>query len=114
MSMQRLRLYLTDHPDERSEILNYNERYVFFRFLPEGPLGNLEVPLTPDRSIATDARLFPKGAPTNCPAVLMIGLRLTLKRRMPLGKSRASVAFALSGVMETSRFPSVSFVRQRK
>ena len=62
MSMQRLRLYLTDHPDERSEILNYNERYVFFRFLPEGPLGNLEVPLTPDRSIATDARLFPKGA----------------------------------------------------
>ena len=62
MSMQRLRLYLTDHPDERSEILTYNERYVFFRFLPEGPLGNLEVPLTPDRSIATDARLFPKGA----------------------------------------------------
>jgi len=62
MSMQRLRLYLNDHPDERSEILTYNERYVFFRFLPEGPLGNLEVPLTPDRSIATDARLFPKGA----------------------------------------------------
>ena len=62
MSMQRLRLYLTDHPEERSEIFAYNESYVFFRFLSEGPLGNLEVPLTMDRSIATDARLFPKGA----------------------------------------------------
>jgi membrane-bound lytic murein transglycosylase A len=62
MSMQRLRIYLTDHPEERNEIFAYNERYVFFRFLSDGPLGNLEVPLTPERSIATDARLFPKGA----------------------------------------------------
>ena len=60
--MQRLRAYLTDHPEERNEIFAYNERYVFFRFLSDGPLGNLEVPLTPERSIATDARLFPKGA----------------------------------------------------
>jgi len=62
MSMQRLRGYLVDHQDEQNEILAYNESYVFFRFLEEGPLGNLEVPLTPGRSIATDARLFPKGA----------------------------------------------------
>ena len=62
MSMQRLRLYLTKHPDERSEIFAYNERYIFFRFVPKGPLGNLEFPVTPNRSIATDARLFPKGA----------------------------------------------------
>ena len=62
MSMQRLRRYLTDHPEERSEIMAYNESYVFFRFLQEGPLGSLEVPITPGRSIATDSRLFPKGA----------------------------------------------------
>jgi len=62
MSMQRLRQYLLDYPEERNEIFSYNESYVFFRFLEEGPLGNLEVPLTPGRSIATDARLFPKGA----------------------------------------------------
>jgi len=62
MSMQRLRRYLLDYPEERNEIFSYNESYVFFRFLEEGPLGNLEVPLTPGRSIATDARLFPKGA----------------------------------------------------
>lgn len=62
MSMQRLRRYLLDYPEERNEIFAYNESYVFFRFLEEGPLGNLEVPLTPGRSVATDARLFPKGA----------------------------------------------------
>lgn len=62
MSMQRLRLYLTEHPEERNEIFAYNESYVFFRLVPEGPLGSLDFPLTPERSIATDARLFPKGA----------------------------------------------------
>ena len=61
MSMQRLRRYLRDHPEELSEILAYNESYVFFRFV-EGPLGSLEVPVTAGRSIATDPRLFPKGA----------------------------------------------------
>lgn len=62
MSMQRLRQYLVDYPEEQSEIFSYNESYVFFRFLEEGPLGSLEVPLTPGRSLATDSRLFPKGA----------------------------------------------------
>jgi peptidoglycan lytic transglycosylase A len=62
MSMQRLRRYLEDHPAERDDIMAYNESYVFFRFLQNDPLGNLEVPLTAGRSIATDARLFPKGA----------------------------------------------------
>jgi len=61
MAMQRLRLYLREHPEEMSEILAYNESYVFFRFV-EGPLGSLEVPVTAGRSIATDLRLFPKGA----------------------------------------------------
>lgn len=61
MSMQRLRRYLREHPEELSDILAYNESYVFFRFA-EGPLGSLEVPVTAGRSIATDPRLFPKGA----------------------------------------------------
>jgi membrane-bound lytic murein transglycosylase A len=62
ISMQRLRRYLEAHPEERNNILAHNESYVFFRFLSIGPLGSLEVPLTPGRSIATDARIFPKGA----------------------------------------------------
>ena len=60
--MQRLRRYLAEHPDERDDLLAQNESYVFFRFVNNGPLGSLEVPLTPGRSIATDSRLFPKGA----------------------------------------------------
>jgi membrane-bound lytic murein transglycosylase A len=62
LSMQRLRRYLMEHPNERDALFAQNESYVFFRFVKSGPLGSLEVPLTPGRSIATDARLFPKGA----------------------------------------------------
>jgi membrane-bound lytic murein transglycosylase A len=62
MSMQRLRRYFAENPREQSEIFAYNESYVFFRVNSEGALGSLEVPVTVGRSLATDARLFPKGA----------------------------------------------------
>ena len=62
LSMQRLRRYLMEHPEERDALFAQNESYIFFRFVENGPLGSLEVPLTPGRSIATDSRLFPKGA----------------------------------------------------
>jgi membrane-bound lytic murein transglycosylase A len=63
MSMQRLRRHLAENPEERDEIMAYNESYVFFRITESGPFGSLEVPVTAGRSIATDSRLFPKGAP---------------------------------------------------
>jgi membrane-bound lytic murein transglycosylase A len=62
MSMQRLRRYLTEHPSEQNEIFAYNDSYVFFRLNQGGPLGSLDVPVTAGRSIATDSRLFPRGA----------------------------------------------------
>jgi len=62
ISMQSLRRYLRDHPEERNQIFAENKRYIFFRIVEEGPLGNLGVPLTAGHSIATDKRLFPKGA----------------------------------------------------
>jgi len=62
MSMQRLRRYLAENPSRQDDILAHNESYVFFRINPEGALGSLEVPVTAARTIATDARLFPKGA----------------------------------------------------
>jgi membrane-bound lytic murein transglycosylase A len=62
MSMQTMREYLRSHPDKLNEILDQNQSYVFFR-LDTGPsLGNIGVPLTPGRSIATDSKLFPRGA----------------------------------------------------
>ena len=59
MSMQKIREYLKEHPEEVDDILNYNPSYIFFKTEEDGPLGYLEVKLTPGRSIAVDRRLFP-------------------------------------------------------
>lgn len=61
VSMQSIAAYLRKHPEQQREIFRYNPSYVFFRILKEGPVGNIQVPLTAYRSIATDYRLFPKG-----------------------------------------------------
>lgn len=60
--MQRIRAYMKNYPEELERVLNHNESYVFFRLVDQGPMGNIEVPLTPGRSVATDRRLFPNGA----------------------------------------------------
>lgn len=60
-SMQGIRNYLKAHPEEMNEIFNYNPSYIFFREVPEGPIGSIGVPVTPYRSIATDRYLFPRG-----------------------------------------------------
>ena len=62
MSIEKIRQYLSDHPKIIKKVLNYNASYTFFRSVEEGPLGNINVPLTMGRSLALDARLFPKGA----------------------------------------------------
>jgi membrane-bound lytic murein transglycosylase A len=61
MSLQALKAYLREHPEQVREVLDYNRSYTFFRRVEEGPLGNIQVPLTPGRSLAMDARLLPKG-----------------------------------------------------
>ncbi len=62
-SMQSIRRFLTEHPEMIDEVLNYNPSYVFFRNLGEGPaVGNINVPITPGRTVALDSRLFPPGA----------------------------------------------------
>jgi len=62
VSLNSIKKYLKEHPEEMSDTLNYNESYVFFRFVEKGPVGCLGVPVTSGRSIATDSNLFPKGA----------------------------------------------------
>jgi membrane-bound lytic murein transglycosylase A len=64
MSMQKIREYLHSHPEEAENILNYNPSYVFFKIEKDGPLGCLNVKLTPGRSIALDRRIFPLPALT--------------------------------------------------
>ena len=63
VSMQRIRSYLSEHPEIIDEVLNHDPSYVFFRILGEGPVvGSINVPLTPGRSLALDLGLFPEGA----------------------------------------------------
>jgi len=61
MSMQAIRAYLEENPNDLDRVLGYNPSYVFFRPLPSdgGPLGCYGEPVTGGRSIATDRRLFP-------------------------------------------------------
>ncbi len=61
-SLQAIKKYLLEHPAETAEILNYNERYVFFRLLDQGAVGSLNVPVTAGRTIASDPEVYPKGA----------------------------------------------------
>jgi len=66
ITMQSVRDWLAAHPKEIESVLNSNPSYVFFTErdgeLP-GPLGALNVPLTPERAIAVDPSFVPLGAP---------------------------------------------------
>lgn len=62
LSLQRIRRYFREHPEERSRVLNRNPRYIFFQPGTASAQGSLQIALVPGRSIATDARLFPPAA----------------------------------------------------
>ncbi len=64
VSMQSIRQWLAQHPDQADEIMNTNKSYVFFEETKgEGPVGGEGVPLTAGRSLAIDYSLLPYGAP---------------------------------------------------
>lgn len=66
VSMQTIRQWLQQHPQQAQEIRNHNPSYVFFTLRnnpDEGPRGSLNVPLTPERSAAVDRSILPLGTP---------------------------------------------------
>jgi len=66
VNMFSIRDWLHKHPDRAGKLLQRNPSYIFFtlRDAPEhGPLGSLNVPLTPERSLAVDRKVIPLGAP---------------------------------------------------
>jgi membrane-bound lytic murein transglycosylase A len=66
MSMQNIKAWAQQHPDETAALLNENASYVFFETLPGSPAtapGALGIPLIAERSIAVDPRTIPLGAP---------------------------------------------------
>ncbi len=62
LSMQGIYDFLAANPDEADGIMDANPSYIFFRTVDAGPVGSLGRVLSPLCSIATDSRLFPKGA----------------------------------------------------
>lgn len=63
MTMIRIEAYLRTLPEaDAAGFLNMNPSYVFFQEQKGDPLTTLGVPATPGRTIATDTRMFPKGA----------------------------------------------------
>ena len=68
LSMISIRDWLHQHPDQATELMNKNTRYIFFRKLnlasaEDGPIGAQGVSLTPGRSLAVDPRFVPLGVP---------------------------------------------------
>ncbi len=62
MSMQAIRQWLEANPQRMDEILFHNPSFVFFKTEEGGPFGCLGTAVTPVRSIATDSKVFPRGA----------------------------------------------------
>ncbi len=67
-SKQRIEDWMNQNgPDAARELMNRNERYIFFReetiFPGEGPKGAMRVPLTDMASIAVDPSHYPYGVP---------------------------------------------------
>jgi membrane-bound lytic murein transglycosylase A len=67
ISMQTIRSWIKQHPEDGHELMKKNASYVFFRFTPGeasvGPTGAMGVPLTAQRSLAVDRHYLPLGIP---------------------------------------------------
>ena len=62
ISLGTIRQWAKEHPELVSGYLDRNESYVFFTPIDGNPHGSLNVPVQGERSLATDKRLFPRGA----------------------------------------------------
>ena len=60
-SMQGIKKYFADNPQDVSKYLYQNERYIFFTLSDDGPRGSGGGELVGGRSIATDKSIYPAG-----------------------------------------------------
>ncbi len=63
VNLDSIRAWLATHPNEAEDVLNSNPSYVFFARREQPAVGALQVPLTPQRSVAVDPSFIPLGAP---------------------------------------------------
>jgi membrane-bound lytic murein transglycosylase A len=63
-NMQAIKDWMRANPDQGRELMRENLSYIFFRELTgPGPLGALNVPVTPRATVAADPKFVPLGAP---------------------------------------------------
>lgn len=64
ISMQSIKQWIRDNPEDGAALMHENKSYIFFRVLEgEGPLGAMEVVVTPRVTVAADPNFVPLGAP---------------------------------------------------
>lgn len=67
ISMQTIRAWILQNPDEGRQLMLQNQSVVFFKLShahpSEGPIGSMSTPLTPQHSIAVDKNYLPMGVP---------------------------------------------------
>ena len=61
ISLAAMIAYFESHPDQVAKYTQMNPRFVFFREEEGEPRGSLNEPVTPNRTIATDKSIFPRG-----------------------------------------------------
>ena len=84
---QGIKAWIDGHPTRQQELFNANPSYVFFKEErladPKvGPKGTLNVPLTPQRSVAIDRSQLPLGAPVYLNTTLPGDDEMPLQRLM--------------------------------
>ena len=63
-TMQAIVAWMRAQPEEGRALMRENPSYIFFRELTgPGPLGAMDVPVTPHGTVAADPKFVPLGAP---------------------------------------------------
>lgn len=64
VNMQSIKAWLRAHPEEGMALMHENLSYIFFREITgPGPLGAMNLPVTPHATVAADPNFVPLGAP---------------------------------------------------
>lgn len=69
-SMQSIKQWLYDHPNDMWQLMWENTSYVFFRQITGDPIGTQGIPITAERTLAVDAKFIPLGTPVFIDTIL--------------------------------------------
>lgn len=88
VSMQSIKQWMYDHPNDMWQLMWENSSYVFFRPLTGDPVGSQQAPLTAGRSLAVDSTFIPLGMPVFVDTILpaIEGSPMTIMRKLMIAQ----------------------------